>query len=148
MAALERVVVTTNKFVLQELPEAFRTDEGVILVQAGRSGNIEPFTLMGKAAVTGKWIVPYAPAAVDGSAVTVGVYLGETILEATIKAGDVLDAPMLTAGARIDEDKLIVEGATTLATVVGATLEQRTVRDVLAKQDLYPQNTEQVMGTY
>ena len=109
MAPLTRAIITTNKFILQELPEAIRSDVEIILVQAGRStGVVKKNTLMGKAAVSGKWIVPYAEAAVDGSAVTLGIYIGEEIPEATIKAGDITGASILKFGARCDSQIAIL----------------------------------------
>ena len=149
MAPLTRQINDTSKFLLQELPEALRSDSEVILQDAGRGTTaVAPLTLMGKAAVSGKWIVPYNPAAVDGSAVTLGIYVGPEIPGADLVAGDIAGASILQFGAKCDEAKLIIEGATTLETVVGATLEQRRVRDILIKQSLFFMDTEQVMDTY
>lgn len=147
MAPLTRQINTTNKFILQELPEAIRVDDGVLLQDAGRGVvALLQFTLLGKIAATGKW-VPYDATAVDGSAAVPGILLSADVTGAALVAGDVTGQSILKFGARCDVGKLVLENGT-LATIVGATLEQRQVEDMLVDKSLFMVTTAQVMTTY
>ena len=147
MAPLTRQINLTNKFILQELPEALRIDDGVLLQDAGRGTTaLVQFTLLGKIAASGKWI-PYDATAVDGSAAVPGILLSADVTGAALVAGDVTGQSILKFGARCDVGKLVLENGT-LATIVGATLEQRQVEDMLADKSLFMVTTEQVMDTY
>lgn len=70
--------------------------------------------------------VPLTAVGVNGEASVAGIYLGDDILAATLVAGDVTDAVMLTNDAYFDKNQLILENSLTLASVLpsGKTVEQ------------------------
>ena len=73
-----------------------------------------------------KW-VPLDPAALDGSEIFAGIFMGDNITAAALVAGDVEDNPVLVGGAcTIDTEQLIFENSATLATLQsnGKTIEQ------------------------
>ena len=74
----------------------------------------------------GKYI-PLDPAALDGSQLFAGIYLGEEITAAALIAGDIATSPMLVgSNCTIDEDQLVFENAAALTTLQsdGKTIEQ------------------------
>lgn len=130
-------------FILLANPGA--SDAAATLLQdAGRGAvALVQFTLLAKISATGKY-VPYTDiAAVDGSGLPAGIYLGDDIAGADIVAGDVVDLPVLVGGnAFFDENQLILENSLTLATVIGGvTLHNQTIRDALKKIGLYSEDT-------
>lgn len=138
--------INTRPFVLVELPIALRLDDAIIFQDAGRATPLTSKTLMAKIAATGKWVPFTDETAVDGTAIPAGVYdpegaLGD-IAAADIVAGDVVDVPILIFGARFDKDQLVIENSKTLATVIGAaTVQAKTVEDVLREKSLIAEDT-------
>lgn len=132
----------TTGFVIYTHP-AYREDDGTIDQDAGRSGDIVQYTLMGKVAATGSWVPFTDETAVDGSAATFGIYMGEDIAEADIIAGDIVDLPIVRFGMTFNEDLLVIENSKTLETVISAAaVNAHTVRDALREQDLIPKETQ------
>ena len=67
--------------------------------------------------------------------------MGDDIPAADIVAGDVLDIPVMFSGIKFDEDMLVIETGD-LDTVVGAaTVQNKTVREILQEQNLIPAKT-------
>lgn len=130
-----RLDIDTSDILITELPIAFREDQATFAQDAGIAQALAQYTLVGKIAATGKWKL-YDPTATDGSAQSLGIYMGEEVAQADIVAGDVTELPILTANALLVEDKLNIEGATTLATVIGTGVTAITVRDALAHQGI------------
>jgi hypothetical protein len=130
-------------FLRHGLPFALTTVDGVIAQDAGRSGDMVPYTVLGKIAASGKY-VPLDPTATDGSAIPAGILL-DTITEAAIIAGDVLGQTILKGCAVVTEEFVVVEGATTLDTVitVGTNL-LLTVRDLLEMRNLFTEVSDDV----
>lgn len=85
----------------------------------------------------------YVPMAVDGvggAERALGIYMGDDILAASLVAGDVVDSPILTNGARVNEGKVIFDdGVTTMDTVMPS---GKTVRQELAELTIIPQLTQ------
>lgn len=111
----------------------------LVIAQDGtRSGDLVTNTLLAKIAATGLYVPFTDETATDGSALPAGVYVGPTIAEADIQAGNV-DAYGIIGGAVVlDKDKLVIENSKTLATVIGATsVEAKTVEDVLNLRGIF-----------
>ncbi|KPK96014.1 hypothetical protein AMJ80_02415 [bacterium SM23_31] len=147
MGLQTRLDIDTRPFVLEELPSCKRLDNAVLLQDAGRSGDIEPRTLMARIAATGKWVTYTDETATDGTAIPAGIYDPEgnlgAIAEADIQAGDVEDLPILIFGALFDRDLLVIENSKTLGTIIAATtVNAQTVEEALKKISLIPQNTD------
>lgn len=124
-----------------------RKDGAAVLLQdAGRVADLEPYTLMAQISASGKWVPFTDIAAVDGSGIPTGIFLSSeiqgAILTADLVAGDVVDVPILKFGAEVDEDKLIIENSLTLETVLAAaTVNNKTVREALLQIDIIPVTT-------
>lgn len=99
---------------------AITRDSEVILQDAGRVAPLAPFTVMAQIAASKKW-VPLADVSIEdtGANVARGIYLGDSILAATLVAGDVTGALILIGGfCTIDASKLVYENSYTADTVV------------------------------
>jgi hypothetical protein len=107
MGITTRAAIDTVPFLRGGAP---LTIYGTINQDGGRSGDMLNGTLMGRLAITGKW-VPLAPAATDGSQFPRGI-LARTLLEADIQAGEIPDVPIIKGGSPpiiVASDQLIVE---------------------------------------
>lgn len=92
----------------------------------------------------------------NGTAWPSGIYVGDDISQATHRAGDVTDAPILKGGlgVLVDEGKVTVTGELTLDTVLNATNEngdvvdyfERTVRQALAMVGIHIENAVDISG--
>jgi len=137
----ESLDVLISDFILRGKPKI--RHDGVLAQHAGRSGDIVPFTLMGKIAATGKLQTYVNAAAGDGTAIPQVIYIGPTILEADIQAGDVEGLIVLERDAEFDESLLVIENSLTLDTVITVgTTDLRTVRDYLMNLNLIPRTVE------
>jgi hypothetical protein len=118
-------------------------DDQVILTNAGRAIPLAPFTLMAKVAATGKWVPFTNEAAVDGTAIPQGIYIGDSIAAAAIVAGDIPDVFILVGkDVTVDVDQIVIENAKTLDTVITVgTTDLRTVRDHLANRGIFTEET-------
>lgn len=139
MAVQDRLNVTTVPFIRSG--ESLVREADTIAQDAGRSAVLAPFTLMAKVAASGKWTPFILETATNGTALPQGVYMGDEIAAATLVAGDVIDVPILVGNAVIDTEQLVIEAAKTLATIIGATVEQRTVQDELARRGIFVEST-------
>ena len=127
---------------------SFVKESEVLVTDAGRVGDIKTFTLMAQIAATKKW-VPYTDeAATNGSGVAKGIYVGMDILEADIKAGDVVDLPILVGGNfTIDKTQLVFEGGTGLDDVFASgTIHEKRVDDQLAEIGIFTEATTDIDG--
>jgi len=141
MAVQNRANLDSTPFILYSYP-GVREDDAVLLQDAGRATPLLQFTLMAKVAATGKWVPFTNEAAVDGTAIPQGIYLGDDIPAADIVAGDVVDLPIVIAGVRFDANKLVIENSKLLTTVITiGTTDLRSVFDHLVDQILIPENT-------
>lgn len=129
---------TSNKSFILDSSLSLSEDDAVFLQDGGRATPLLFGTLVAKIAASQKY-VPYTDeTAVNGTAVPAGVYIGADIPAADLVAGDVVDSiVLLGGGALIDENKLVIENGKLLTTVIGATLEQRTVEDELNKRGIF-----------
>ena len=77
------------------------------------------------ATVVGKYN-PANGAALNGQQRIAGIYMGDTILAATLVAGDVVNVPILTGQAIVDKNQIVFENSLALTTVLpsGYTVEQ------------------------
>ncbi len=145
MTAQARVDVNTTPFILYDYP-ASRRDNAVIAQDAGRAADLAPYTLMSQIAATGKWVPFTDETATNGTAIPRGIFvpseLQGAIAQADIVAGDVVDVPIITFGAKFDEGKLVIENSKTLDTIIATTtVNAKTVRQALEEQTLIPVNT-------
>ena len=116
--------------------QILQTQSGVLLTIGARSTDLLTNTLMAKIAATGKY-APYTDvAAVDGTAIPAGFYIGDDIAFALIAAGDVSNLLIATLGsvATFDPDELVLENSVTLADVIGTGVTLTTVGDELIKK--------------
>lgn len=95
------------------------TKESQTVVQdAGRSGAMAKNTVMAYDPATSKWNSFTDETATDGTQFPRGILLA-TLSEAEIKAGDVVNVPILVGGCcTVDLDLLVIENSKTLATVI------------------------------
>lgn len=137
----ERLDVQIARFIVNGEP---KIDHLATLAQdAGRSGNLEPYTLVAKVAASEKWVPFTNEAATDGSAIPQGIYVGPTVAEADIAAGDVENFAVLLRDAEFRENWLVIENSKTLATIVTVgTTDLRVVRDHLMNLNLIPRDVE------
>lgn len=117
-------------------------NDAVIFTDAGRATPLVFGTVMAKIAATGKWVPLTNLAAVDGSALAQGVYVGADIAAADIVAGDVVDVNILVGEAAVDVTQLVLENSLTLDDVMEAgTVNERMVRDQLAYRSIFAEDT-------
>jgi len=118
-------------------------DDQVILTDAGRATPLLSRTLMAKIAATQKWVPFTNQAAIDGTAIPQGIYLGDDIAAADIVAGDIPDVFILVGkDVTVDVDQIVIENAKTLDTVITVgTTDLRTVRDHLANRGIFTEET-------
>ena len=123
-------------------------DDQVLLTDAGRATPLLQFTLLSKVAATQKWVPFTNEAAVDGSAIPQGIYLGDDIAAADIVAGDIPDLFVLVGkDVTVDVDQIVIENAKTLDTVITVgTTDLRTVRDHLANRGIFTEETVDISG--
>ena len=122
-------------------------DDQVLLIDALRATDLLQFTLLARVAASQKWVPLTNAAAVDGSAIPQGIYIGEDIAAADIVAGDISDLHVLLGGAAatVDANQLVIENAKTLDTVITVgTTDLRTVRDHLANRGIFVEDTVDV----
>jgi hypothetical protein len=105
----------------------------ILLTDAGRATPLVFGTLLAKVAASGKYVPFINEAAVDGTALPSGIYIGPDIAAADIVAGDILDIPVLVGnGVYVDENKITIENSKLMTTVIGAASpDVRTVKDQL-----------------
>jgi len=115
--------------------------DAVLLQDAGRTVDLVFGTLMAKVAASQKWVPFTDETATDGTARPQGIFIGGDIAFADLVAGDVLDSSILVGDAVIDINQLIIENSKTLDTIIGALVEQRTVRDELAFRGIFAEDT-------
>lgn len=121
---------------------AVAVSNGVLLQNAGRSGDLVCGTVMAKVSASGKWVPLTNLAATDGGATAQGVYIGPDIAEADIVAGDVTDLPIIVGDAGIDVQQLVLENSLTLDSVFApTTIHSCTVRDQLARRGIFAEET-------
>lgn len=119
-------------------------ESSILLQDAGRSGAIVKFTLMAQISATKKWATFTDETATNGTALVKGIYLGDDITEAAIKAGDVVDLPILVGGGacEIDAAQITIENSKTLDTVVGgAAVDNHRVEDDLNRIGIFVETT-------
>ncbi len=138
--------IDTRPFILESGPAAYRKDAETLLQDGGRGSDLLSRTLMAKIAVGGK-VVPYTDeTATNGTAIPFGVFDPEGVFgdipQQDIIDGDVLDIPILLFGAAFDKDKLVIENAKTLDTIIAVgTINARTVEDELRRNALIAVDT-------
>lgn len=113
MALQSNSTIDTTPFFLNGGAGLIRDNETMVTTVAGP--DIAPYTVLAQDPSTLKWTPIINAAATDGTAWPRGIYMGETILAATIQAGDVTGIPVLV-GAQValelDEAKVVFEAGT------------------------------------
>ncbi len=138
MSVQNRLDIVNKSFILDASLSATK-DSLTILQDAGRAAPLVFGTLMAKVAASGKYVPFINEAATDGTALPIAVYIGADIPTADLVAGDVVDKICLLGGdVIIDKNRLVIENAKTLATVIGAvTIHAKTVEDVLNDRGIF-----------
>ena len=126
-------------------------EEGIIFKDAGRSTPLLSRTVMAKIGATQKWMPFTDEAAVDGTAIPQGIYMGPDIPAADIAAADVVDNQILVGAAFFDVNQLVIENSKTLDTLINATggadnINIKSVRDYLADKGLFGEDTTDISG--
>lgn len=116
MAMQNKLDISTRPFILHSYPANRR--KVTIKQNTERTTVLAPYTVLARIAATGLYVPLTDVEAVDGSAIPAGIYIGEPITAAALVAGNVVDCPILTSGARFDEGQLVLENSLTLETVV------------------------------
>lgn len=135
--------VNLKNFPLFTSGATLKKDNVTLLQDAARATPLLRGTLMAKVAASGKWVPFTDEAAVDGSSTPRGVLVSDDVPAAALVAGDVTGAVIVVGGdiATIDGQQLVIENAKTLATVIGAGVEIRTVEDELSRIGIFVENT-------
>ena len=129
--------------------ESLVKESETVLQNLGRSGDMVRHTLMaqiGTGGAKGKWVPWDDETPSNGEQYPKG-FLMATLSEAEIKAGDVVDVPILRANAIVDKKQIVIEGGKTLDTTINvpAGLNQ-TAEDVLAWSGLFVEDTVDIDG--
>ncbi len=114
--------------------EALIRDDETFLQDAGRSGDLATYTVLGRDPTTGKLEV-LDLTATDGTEIPAGLS-AQSATEADIKAADITGFQLYVKTGRIDEASIVVEGSTLDAEI---TNQNQTVRDMLIKMDIIPE---------
>jgi hypothetical protein len=114
--------------------EALIRDNETFAQDAGRSGDLEKYTVLARDPATNTLVV-LVPTATDGTEIPAGLS-AQSIDEADIIAGNVTGFQLYIKTGRIDEDSIILETGT-LETEV--TNQNQTIRDLLFRIDIYPE---------
>lgn len=109
--------ITNKPFFLYGM--ALTKGASTVVQDAGRSGDMELYTLMAYDPATGKWTSFTDETGTDGTQFPRGILL-KKLTEAEIKAGDVEDVPVCVGGGPVlvDQDQVVIENSKTLATVI------------------------------
>ena len=142
--------VTNTNFPLILSGEGLVKENETLLTIGGRSTNMVTGTLMAKyttGANAGKW-APWLNAnlgATDGTQTPAGILVADTLLAATIAAGDVTNLAILVGGSvcQVDSSLLTIDGGTaTLSSVPTVpTNACRTAEQLLNMIGIFPTST-------
>lgn len=122
--------------------DLFMTDNAQIPDNDVRSGDMAAYTVMYQVAASSNSWNPYDTATgTDGSEIVKGI-LVHALTEAQVQAGPVTNVCIYTGGrgARVDENKIVVEGGLNLETE--STNQNKTVRAMLNEIGIFPTETE------
>lgn len=123
--------------------DPFEESNEVILTNGSRSGDLLAFTLMAYNPTSKKWVPFTDETATDGTAYPAGFTL-QTYTEAAIKAGDVVDVPIVVGGRGlgIDKNRLTIENSKTLDTIINVPAGVNTsVEQALRRIGIFVVNT-------
>ena len=113
-----------------------------LLQDAGRSVPLACGTVMTKVAASQKWVPLTDLAAVDGTSIPLGIYVGNDIAAADLVAGDVTDITMIVGRTVLDVAQLVLENSLTFDDIVTVgTTSLLTVKDYLAMLGIYLETT-------
>lgn len=137
MVVQARVNLTTADFIRSG---RVRVRNGqTLLTDAGRSGDLAPFTLMAYNPTSKKWVPFTDETATTGEQYPTGISIF-TVTEAAIKAGDVTDFYVYSGGDfSFDQNMLVIENSKTLDTIINVPANSNTsVKEYLAKLGMHP----------
>lgn len=106
---------TNHPFILNE--ESKTKEAETVSQDAGRTADLERYTLMSFNPTTAEWEPFTDETATDGTQFPRGIILA-TIETAALVAGDVDGIPILVGDAVVDENQLVIENSKTLDTVI------------------------------
>lgn len=139
MAVQVKTDLSNKPFVLSLI--SLNKDAETVLQDAGRSGDMLIHTLMAFNPTSQKWVPFSNEAATNGEQFPRGILL-KTLTEAEIKAGDVLNVPIIVGEAIIDSAQLVIESAKTLDTVINVPVNFNTsVEEFLRGLNIYMEIT-------
>ena len=143
MGVQTRLDNTRYPFTLSD--DALVSENETVLTDAGRSGDMARFTLMSKVSASGKWVPFTSGTATDGSQFPRGILLA-TLSEAEIKAGDVVNVPILRRSI-FDQNQLVIETGSLTTTINEPANTNTRVVDWLISCGLVPEDTVAVNKT-
>lgn len=117
-----------------------------VVQDAGRTTDMEKYTVMAYEPSAGKWTPLIDETATDGTAYPRGILLA-TLTAAEVAAADVVDVPILVGDAIMDANSLVFEASITLATVINVpTNANTTVELELRKLGIFIEATRDIDG--
>ncbi len=150
MAFQTRVNNTNFPFVLYGNP---LIEKAAVLEQdAGRSAVLAPFTVMAKVASTQKWVPLTSLTETTGESIPLGIFVGDTVLAATLVAGDVAaQSIMVGHGITVDSALIVLENSLTITDVINPSdatnkIFVQTIKDYLANIGIYTEATVAISG--
>lgn len=136
--------------------EAITKDQETLLTDAGRTTDLLFGTVMAKVAASQKWVPLASLTTTTGASVAQGIFVGSTVLAATIAAGDVVDQPILVGGQGlvVDENLVVLDDEGTPLTLDSVfsssdatnVYYKVTVRDQLAQRGIFIGETISITG--
>ena len=114
----------------------FKSDDGVYAQDAAETIDVALYTILGQITASGK-LVALESDAVDGSQFPIGI-INESILAASIVAGDVNVLDIVVGDGVVNQDKIVFRNGTdTLDTMVSG----RTLKSYLGDKNFYFKST-------
>lgn len=128
--------------------ESYVQDDVVFAQDAGATVDVVNYTVIAKNPATNQWITLTDVTSATGLGYPRGIYVGDTILAASLVAGTVTGKTAIVGGAglTVDRSLLVFEGAT-VALDDEITASNLTVEDALRELGIFPESVSYVDQT-
>lgn len=145
MPVQNRTDYSTDQFVRSGTP--LYKEAETVKTDGARVGDMAKNTVMSYDSATKKWVPFTDETAVDGTQIPKG-FLKATLSEAEIKAGDVLNVPILVGrDITVTRSMAVIENAKTLDTIINVPVNLKaTVEELLRWTGIYVESTIDVDG--
>jgi len=117
-------------------------DSGIIVKNTGATKDIPNGTVLAKDPATNLWEPILDVTATDGTAVPRGIYIGDTIPVADVKAANVTNCNIIVGGPISVDDGLLLFESGTVALDDNITALKLTVEDALAQIGIFIQSVD------